>query len=115
MVDSLRGHFLIAGPRLRDTNFFKSVVLIFEHNDEGAMGVVINRPSSICVAHALGAHFKLPQTDDVVYVGGPVEPNALFIVHGTDELSEGETPILPGLYIGTNADVFRDVVEQSVI
>ncbi len=114
MAESLRGHFLVAGPRLKDTNFFKSVVLIFEHGDEGAMGVVINRPSSICVTHALGAHFKLPQTDDVVYVGGPVEPNALFIVHSADELSDGETPILPGLYVDTNADVFEEVVERAM-
>jgi len=114
MSESLRGHFLVAGPRLRDPNFFKTAVLIFEHGDEGAMGVIINRPSSISVANAMGAHFKLPHTDDVVFVGGPVEPNALFIVHSADELSDGETPILPGLYVGTNADIFEDVVERAM-
>ena len=96
MADSLRGHFLIAGPRLRDPNFFKTAVLIIEHGDDGAMGLVVNRPSSVSVANALSGHFDLPQTDDVVFVGGPVEPNALFIVHNSIELSDGECPILPG-------------------
>ena len=114
MPESLRGQFLIAGPRLRDPNFFKTAVLMIEHGEEGAMGVIINRPSSVSVAHALGGHFKLPHTDDVVYVGGPVEPNALFIVHSADEFSNGESPILPGLYVGTNADVFEEVVERAL-
>ena len=47
MPATIRGHFLVAGPRLRDPNFFKSVVLVVEHNDEGAMGLVINRPSAV--------------------------------------------------------------------
>jgi putative AlgH/UPF0301 family transcriptional regulator len=49
MSQSLRGHFLIAGKRLRDSNFFKTVVLMVEHGDEGAMGLVVNRPSSVIV------------------------------------------------------------------
>lgn len=114
MPESLRGHFLIAGPRLRDPNFFKTAVLMIEHSEEGAMGVIINRPLSISVANALGAHFNLPHTDDVVFWGGPVEPDALFIVHGADEYSNGDSAILPGVYIGTNADVFEEVVKRAL-
>jgi putative transcriptional regulator len=115
MPDSLRGHYLIAGPRLRDPNFFKTAVLIIEHGDEeGAMGLVVNRPSSVSVANALAGHFDLPQTDDVVFVGGPVEPNALFILHNSAELSNGEHPIVPGIYVGTNSDVFAEVIERGL-
>ncbi len=105
---------MIAGPRLRDPNFFKTAVLMIEHGDEGALGIIINRPSSVSIANALGGHFELPHTDDVVYVGGPVEPNALFIVHSADELSNGEPPILPGIYVGTNPEVFEEVVQRAL-
>ena len=114
MPESLRGHFLIAGPRLRDPNFFKTAVLIIEHSDEGAMGLVVNRPSSVTVANALAGHFDLPQTEDYVFVGGPVDPNALFIIHNAAELSGGELPIAPGVFVGTNSDVFSEVIERGL-
>jgi putative transcriptional regulator len=113
MSESLRGHFLIAGKRLRDTNFFKTVVLIVEHGAEGAMGVVVNRPSCVTVAHALAEHFNLPPTDDVVYVGGPVEPSALFILHTAADVDAAEQPILPGIYVGSSAQAFEAVVRAA--
>ena len=113
MPNSLRGHFLIAGKRLRDPNFVRTVVLMVEHGSEGAMGLVVNRPSSVTVAHALSEHFQLPETDDLVYVGGPVEPSALFILHNAPELDDSETPVLPGLYVGSSAQVFESVVRSS--
>lgn len=78
------------------------------------MGLVVNRPSSVSVANALAGHFDLPQTDDVVFVGGPVEPNALFIIHNAAEFSDGERPILPGVYVGTNSDVFEEVIRRGL-
>ena len=86
MPKSLRGQYLISGKWLRDPNFYKTVVLMVEHNAQGAMGLVVNRPSSVTVAHALSEHFNLPETDDLVYVGGPVEPSALFVLHNCEEL-----------------------------
>jgi putative transcriptional regulator len=113
MPDCVRGQFLIAGKRLRDTNFFKTVVLMVEHGSEGAMGLVVNRPSSVSVAHALSEHFRLPETDDVVYVGGPVEPSALFILHNAPELDASESPVVPGLYVGSSAEAFETVVKTA--
>lgn len=113
MFESLRGHYLIAGRRLRDRNFFKTVVLMVEHNHQGAMGLVVNRPSSVTVAHALSQHFELPETDDLVYVGGPVEPSHLFIIHNSEEFDHDESPIVPGLFVGSSPDVFETVVEAS--
>jgi putative transcriptional regulator len=113
MAESLRGHYLIAGKRLRDRNFYKTVVLMVEHGADGAMGLVINRPSSVTVAHALSEHFKLPETDDLVYVGGPVEPSALFIVHNSIEFDANESPVIPGVYVGSSAEVFEQIVRSS--
>ena len=113
MPHSLRGQFLIAGRTLRDPNFFQSVVLIVEHGEGGAMGVVVNRPSGVTVAEALKNHFELPESDAMVYVGGPVERNALFILHNAEDLDGSETPVLDGLFVGSSPDTFESVVKRS--
>src|SRR6266550_1068014 len=76
MEDSLRGKLLIASPTLLDPNFARTVVFITEHNDEGAMGIVLNRPSESSVESVV------PQLADIaggepIYVGGPVQPDVL--------------------------------------
>lgn len=113
MTESLRGRFLIAAKRLWDDNFYKSVVLMLEHGDQGAMGLVVNRPSSIKVSHALGGHFNLPETEDVVFGGGPVEPSALMILHDDSTLHEDGLPVLPGLFVGGSAQAFEQLIGES--
>lgn len=113
MATSLRGHFLVASRDLRDPNFYKTVVLMIEHNKQGAMGVVVNRPSGVTVAQALSEHFDLPETDDVVYSGGPVEEQAYFILHNSPELDTTEAPIVPGLFAGSSEEVFEQVVRSA--
>ncbi len=113
MPDSLRGNFLIARRTLRDLNFFHTVVFLVEHNDEGAMGVVVNRPSGTTVAEALSQHFDLPRTDDEVYIGGPVEENAMFILHNAADLAREETPVIAGIFVGSSAEVFEEAVRRS--
>lgn len=113
MKNSLRGKFLIAGSKLRDENFFKSVVLIVEHGPDGAMGLVINQPSSVTVAHALQEHLDLPENQDLVYVGGPVEPAALFVVHNSAALDPSEMPVVDQVYMGSSAEVFEDILQAG--
>jgi putative transcriptional regulator len=113
MADSLRGHFLIAGRNLRDTNFFRSVVLIVEHSEGGAMGVVINHPSGVTVSSALKKHFDLPETGDMVYVGGPVERNSLFILHNAGDLEASESPVIDGIFVGSSPESFEDIVQRA--
>ena len=113
MTESLRGRFLIAAKRLRDDNFYKTVVLLLEHGEQGAMGLVINRPSSIKVAHALAGHFDLPLTDDVVFGGGPVEPSALVILHDDSAFQDNSPSVLPGLFVGGSPDAFEQVIGEA--
>lgn len=113
MTELLRGHFLIAAKRLRDDNFYKTIVLLLEHGDHGAMGLVINRPSSIKVSHALAGHFDLPDTEDVVYCGGPVEPSALVILHDDAAFSDNGPSVLPGLFVGGSPEAFEQVISES--
>ena len=74
------------------------------------MGLVINRPSSVTIAHALTGHLERPKTTDVVYVGGPVEPAALIMFHNSSELDPDETAVIPGVYLGSSPQVFEKIV-----
>jgi putative transcriptional regulator len=79
-VSSLRGQLLVAAPTLLDPNFARTVVLIAEHGDEGAMGVVLNRPGELEVADAAPVLADLVEPGAVVHAGGPVQPTSVVIV-----------------------------------
>ena len=110
--NSITGQFLIACKQLRDPNFFHAVVLMVEHGESGSMGLVINRPSNVSVARALSEHFDLPESDQLVYVGGPVEPAALFVLHTAGEFEDDASNVVPGIYVGSSPDVFERVIEH---
>ncbi len=79
-VESLRGQLLVAGPDLLDPNFRRSVLLVGEHGEEGAMGVILNRPSPVSVADAVPPLAELVDDDELVHVGGPVQPQAIVVL-----------------------------------
>lgn len=75
--DSTAGKLLIAEPMLEDPNFDRTVVLMIEHTPEGALGVVLNRPTELEVDTVLGEWSALAANPPVLYMGGPVEQNAV--------------------------------------
>jgi len=79
-MDSLRGQLLIAGPGLFDPNFRRTVILIGEHNEEGALGVVLNRPAPVLAAEVVPPLAPLVSGDDPIFVGGPVQPEAAVVL-----------------------------------
>jgi putative transcriptional regulator len=79
-VESLRGQLLIAGPGLVDPNFWRTVVLIGEHSDEGALGVVLNRMSETPVDEGVPELSDLADGMGHVHVGGPVQPSAIVVL-----------------------------------
>src|SRR6187455_2477472 len=76
MDASTRGRLLIATPELEDANFFRTVVLVLEHNDDGALGVVLNRPTPGDLTEPLPAWSGIAADPAVVFVGGPVQPES---------------------------------------
>jgi putative transcriptional regulator len=80
MSDSLRGNLLVAAPTLVDPNFRRTVVLLAEHGDEGAMGLVLNRPTDTPVADALPDLAGLAGAGQAVYLGGPVALESVLAV-----------------------------------
>jgi putative transcriptional regulator len=80
MEESLRGKLLVASPALVDPNFARSVVFMTEHNEEGAMGIVLDRPSETLVGDAVSQLNEVAGAGAPVYVGGPVQPTALVVL-----------------------------------
>ena len=84
-MNSLKGRLLVAGADLLDPNFRRSVVLVTEHNDEGALGLVLNRPAETTVGEAVPGLVGLVDAAEPVYVGGPVEQQSVLVLAEFDD------------------------------
>ena len=93
MDESLTGQLLLASPTLSDPNFARTVVLIGAHSEEGAMGVILNRPSAITVGEAVPQLDAALDVGDPVFKGGPVQPESLVL------LAEFTDPTPAGLLV----------------
>jgi putative transcriptional regulator len=90
MGESLVGQLLLASPALQDPNFMRTVVLVSLHSDEGAMGLVLNRPSAVTVGEAVPQLEQAVSDSERVYVGGPVQPTSVvFLVEFLDPAPAG--------------------------
>ena len=87
MSEFLGGQLLIAGPSLWDTNFRRSVVLIGEHNDEGALGVILNRPAGTTIGESVPVLTALVGEDEPLFLGGPVQTDSVVIIADFEDVS----------------------------
>jgi putative transcriptional regulator len=96
MEESLAGRLLIASPGLHDF-FRRTVVLIVEHADEGAFGLVLNRASEACVGEAVPALVPLAGEDELIRIGGPVSPESVVVIGEFEQISASPKPIVGDL------------------
>jgi len=89
-MDSLRGSLLVAGPSLVDPNFHRVVVLVCEHSEGGALGLVLNRPSPLTVSEAVPELKDALGSDEVLWMGGPVQPASVIVLAEFDDESDGD-------------------------
>src|SRR3954465_13489245 len=93
-MSSLRGHLLIASPALLDPNFLRTVVLIAEHDETGAMGIVINRAGELEVADAAPVLGDMVEHGAVVHEGGPVQQTSIVILAQFEDPARAAVPVL---------------------
>jgi putative transcriptional regulator len=93
MTDNLQGQLLIASGDLLDPNFRRTVVLVAHHDEDGAMGLVLNRPSEAEVAQAVPPLSEAVLPGTPVYVGGPVQPESVLVLGEFDDAEESGVPI----------------------
>ena len=79
-MESQSGQLLIAGPALLDPNFWRTVVLVVEHSDEGAFGLVLNRASETTVGEAVPELEELVDSAEALFIGGPVQPSGVIVL-----------------------------------
>jgi putative transcriptional regulator len=104
-MDSLRSQLLVASPQLMDPNFARTVVLITEHNDEGAMGIILNRPATTTVVDAAPELEDLVEPGEDVFVGGPVQPSSVIVLAEWDSPDDAAVPVFDGIgFVGADAD-----------
>ena len=107
---SLKGHLLLASNRLVDPNFAKAVVLIFDHNDEGAAGVILNRPIEKTIAEIADQVFEVRSDwEKPIHLGGPV-PGPLAAAHTIKEMADLE--VMPGVYGSLAPDHLRKLIRK---
>lgn len=107
-MDSLQAHLLVAIPRLPDSNFYRTVVLMLHHDDEGAFGVILNRPSDISLSEVWNQLTGCPcEANRPINLGGPVE-GPLIALHSRQECAENT--IIPGVFLATQKDNLNDLV-----
>ncbi|HYW83880.1 MAG TPA: YqgE/AlgH family protein [Spirochaetia bacterium] len=94
---NLGGHFLVSEIGLMDPNFVRSVILMITHDENGAFGLIVNRPFKLTLGELVEGLEESSASSIPVYVGGPVQQELLFILHtafpGSDQDDRGERPV----------------------
>ncbi len=122
MSDNLTKQFLIAMPSMEDLNFSRTVTIICEHNQNGAMGIVINQPTTLSIDELLSnldfiklnssySSIKSMNTHSPVYAGGPVQIDRGFILHDSDKQWESTHIIDNDLSLTTSEDILLAIAQ----
>ncbi len=110
-MESLKGKLLLASPTMADPNFARTVVLMVEHNEEGALGLVLNRPLEATIKEAWEDATGRPCTQEgVLHEGGPC-PGPLMVVHTYEEASQVE--VGKGIHFATEEDKVSWLMEHN--
>jgi len=111
--NQLTNHFLIAMPGLADPNFFHTVTYLCEHSEQGAMGLVINRPMDLQLAdifEQLEIKISDPTLSQVpVYMGGPVQGDRGFVLHNTDSEWDSTLRVTDEISVTTSMDILQAI------
>lgn len=108
---SLRGHLLIAPAHMADPHFARSVVLLLQHDSDGAFGVILNRPTDQSIREVWHkVRGEACRADQPVHAGGPV-PGPLVALHQEGDL--GELEVLPGVWCSMSGERVAELVERA--
>ncbi len=115
--NSLSGKLLVAAPSMRDPRFKESVVLMIDHNANGAFGLIVNKPMGKLTLAELFKKFGVESTEPdrviTVFYGGPVDPKIGFVVHSSDFKSPKTLTVIPGISVSPEPPVFAAIAERE--
>ncbi len=107
-----KGRLLVAEPSiLNDTSFNRSVILLSEHNDEGSIGFIINKPSK----YTLNDLIPEIESDLIIYHGGPVSNHPLYFVHKAPDLIPDSIKIANGIFWGGDFEKIQELLQDGIL
>lgn len=104
-----KGKLLISAPFLNDI-FKRSVILLTEHDEEGTVGFILNKPTEFKL-HEVVEDF--PEFEATVFLGGPVQQNTLNFIHRSNDILEGGYEIADGIYWNGNFEMLKILIESG--
>ncbi len=111
---NLTNQLLIAMPGLHDDNFAHTATYICEHNEQGAMGIIINRPTSLQLYDILEQMDIVEPSpkggSEQIYIGGPIQPERGFVLHGDQRDWDSTLHIMPQISITTSRDILQSII-----
>jgi putative transcriptional regulator len=110
-----KGKFLVASRKLLDPQFSETVVLLLEYHTQGAMGLIINRPTELKLSAVFPDIKQLQHLPDTIYLGGPVSKNQLLLLIRTADPPEDSRHIFEDIYVSSSQEVIQQMIETSTI
>jgi putative transcriptional regulator len=110
---SLKGQLLITTPAMRDPRFEHAVILMVRHGQDGAMGIVINRPLGEQPLAALGAKDIAAAGSVRVFLGGPVQPEIGFVVHSSGYHRPDTIAVDGRIAVTSSREILRDIADKA--
>ncbi|MDH3648146.1 MAG: YqgE/AlgH family protein [Saprospiraceae bacterium] len=107
-----KGAALLAEPFMLDPNFKRSVIMLCDHQEEGSLGFIVNKPLDIKVEDLLP---DFPEFKSKVYYGGPVATNTIHFLHNVGDLLEESVRIRRGIYWGGDFDKLKFLIDSKLI
>ncbi len=113
VTDLAKGQFLVADKNLLDPNFAETVVLLLDYTAEGAIGVVINRPTAVSLSELFPDIKALQQRADRVYLGGPVARMQMLLLVQSPHQHEGAHRVFGDVYVSGNRTLMKQLAGQA--
>jgi len=111
--DLAPGMFLVAGPGLKDPNFYKTVILLIRYGQDGASGLVINRPLNVKLSAVLPDLKELAHSHETLYLGGPVEIDKMMLLVKSANPPPESRQVFGGVYISSSREELQRLIKSS--
>lgn len=116
-VNRTRGKMLISMPHLADPRFYHTTLAMFKHDDEGAAGIIFNKPAKTIILGDLFSDMGISLLPDMaetpVYYGGPVTTDQVYVLHSHDYLDKDTIPISAGVSMTTNRNILTAIANRT--
>ena len=106
------GTVLLAQPFMLDSNFRRSAILVCEHNEEGSVGFIMNKPLEMRIDELIG---DFPEMNAAVYFGGPVQTDTIHYIHNVGDLLEDSIKVVEGVYWGGDFEKLKFLVKNELV